>query len=192
LFLYPWTTWLAGPWDLFVEHGHRLLGATVGMITIGLLAVLWRADERRWIRWLGILALVLVIFQGVLGGMRVRLDEQTLAMLHGCTGPLFFAVTIAMVVFTSTRWRSAHDSLSIVRAGHIRRLAVVTCILVYLQILLGAVVRHVPVAAEPATFVHAVRFHLFLAAILTSSRSTWRYLPGPYFATPAPSNRFAV
>ena len=42
LFLYPWQTWLAGPWDIFVEHGHRLLGATVGMMTIGLLAVLWR------------------------------------------------------------------------------------------------------------------------------------------------------
>ena len=37
LFLYPWTTWLFGPWDLFIEHGHRLLGALVGMLTIGLL-----------------------------------------------------------------------------------------------------------------------------------------------------------
>ena len=32
LFLYPWQTWIAGPWDLFIEHGHRLLGATVGML----------------------------------------------------------------------------------------------------------------------------------------------------------------
>ena len=34
LFLYPWQTWLPGPWDLFIEHGHRLLGATVGLLTI--------------------------------------------------------------------------------------------------------------------------------------------------------------
>ena len=40
LFLYPWQTWLAGPWDLFVEHGHRLLASAVGMLTIGLLIVL--------------------------------------------------------------------------------------------------------------------------------------------------------
>ena len=166
LFLYPWSSWLAGPWDLFVEHGHRLLGALVGMITIGLLAVLWRVDARPWMRWLGVAALALVIVQGVLGGMRVRLDERTLAMLHGCTGPLFFAVTIAMAVFTSTRWRIGSPALSIAPTGHIRRLAVVTCILVYLQIVLGAVVRHVPIAAEPTTFVHAVRFHLFMAAVL--------------------------
>jgi cytochrome c oxidase assembly protein subunit 15 len=167
LFLYPWTTWLAGPWDLFVEHGHRLLGATVGLITIGLVAVLWRTKERRWVRWLGVAALALVIFQGMLGGMRVRLDERTLAMLHGCTGPLFFALTIAMAVVTSSRWRTGDLARSSASAAHIRRLAVVTCILVYLQILVGAVVRHVPVATEPTTFVHAIRFHLFLAAILT-------------------------
>src|SRR5688572_26170195 len=52
LFLYPWSTWLAGPWDLFVEHGHRLLGATVGLMTIVLLALIWRRDERNWMRWL--------------------------------------------------------------------------------------------------------------------------------------------
>jgi cytochrome c oxidase assembly protein subunit 15 len=167
LFLYPWSTWLAGPWDLFVEHGHRLLGAIVGMITIGLLAVLWRADERPWMRWMGVAALVLVIFQGVLGGMRVRLDERTLAMLHGCTGPLFFAVILSMVVFTSHRWHSGATASASGGFGHIRRLAIVTCILVYLQMVLGAVVRHVPVDSEPTTFVHAVRFHLFLAAILT-------------------------
>jgi heme a synthase len=182
LFLYPWPTWLAAPWDLFVEHGHRLLGAAVGLVTIGLLIVVWRTDERRWMRWLGVAALALVIFQGVLGGMRVRLDERTLAMLHGCTGPLFFAVTVAMVVLTSRTWRQANSPIHSELAGLPRRsrrgepggspsfvsmVAVVTSVLVYLQILLGAVVRHVPVAADPTKFVHAVRFHLFLAAVLT-------------------------
>jgi cytochrome c oxidase assembly protein subunit 15 len=184
LFLYPWRTWLAGPWDLFVEHGHRLLGAVVGMITIGLLIVLWRAEERRWLRGLGIAALALVVFQGVLGGMRVRLDERTLALLHGTTGPLFFALSVALAVLTSRRWRiatcqgttgSASDlAMSAHRPSqcppgvdHIRRLAFVTCVLIYLQIVLGAVVRHVPVAAEPQTFALAVRFHLFMAAVLS-------------------------
>jgi cytochrome c oxidase assembly protein subunit 15 len=184
LFLYPWRTWLAGPWDLFVEHGHRLLGAVVGMITIGLLIVLWRAEERRWLRGLGVAALALVIFQGVLGGMRVRLDERMLAMLHGTTGPLFFALAVAIAVLTSRRWRSLIDtgatgSNSDFATGahrpsqcppgveHIGRLAFVTFVLVYLQIVLGAVVRHVPVAAEPQTFALAVRFHLFLAAVLS-------------------------
>jgi cytochrome c oxidase assembly protein subunit 15 len=218
LFLYPWSTWLAGPWDLFVEHGHRLLGATVGMITIGLVVAVWRSDGRRWMRGLALAALVLVVFQGVLGGLRVRLDERTLAMLHGITGPLFFAVAVAMVVFTSRRWQLDADRSSFKAAlregdhpqadgarprllrrlrkrglspsgfetptqfnqagGHIGRLAVVTCILVYLQIVLGAVLRHVPVAAEPGTFALAVRFHLFMAGIVTLhvAMLAWRVL----------------
>ena len=102
LFLYPWQTWLLGPWDLFVEHGHRLLAASRRHAHDRSAR---RAVATRTIaagcNGLGFAALALVIFQGVLGGMRVLLDERTLAMLHGCTGPLFFALTVAMVVFTS-------------------------------------------------------------------------------------------
>jgi cytochrome c oxidase assembly protein subunit 15 len=166
LFLYPWQSWLAGPWDLFVEHGHRLLASGVGLLTIGLVAVLWRSHERRWLRQLSLAALALVVFQGVLGGMRVLLDEQTLAMLHGCTGPLFFAITVAIVVFTSKTWQSGAAPLASPAAGHVRRLAVATCILVYLQLVFGAVLRHVPIDSEPGTFLLAVRFHLLLAGVL--------------------------
>lgn len=167
LFLYPWQTWLTGPWDLFIEHGHRLLASSVGMLTIALLAVLLKKDSRRWMKALGFVALGLVVFQGVLGGMRVLFDERTLAMLHGCTGPLFFALTAAMAAFTSRRWQSDAPQETIGSAGNIRRLAIVTAVLAYLQIVLGAVLRHVPVDAQPSTFMLAVKSHLFLAAVLT-------------------------
>lgn len=166
-FLYPVSTWLAGPWDIFVEHGHRLLGAFVGLLTIILLVTIWRNDERRWVRGLGVLALVLVVFQGVLGGMRVRLDERGLAMIHGIVAPLFFASAVSLVIFTSAAWRNRATSLVDLRAGQVRRLAIVTCILVYLQMMLGAVLRHVPVAAEPGTFMLAVKLHLALAGVLS-------------------------
>ena len=129
LFLYPWQSWLAGPWDLFVEHGHRLLASGVGLLTIGLVVVLWRTDERRWMWQLGLAALALVIMQGVLGGMRVLLDERTLAMLHGCTGPLFFALTVAMVVFTSKIWQRGAAAVESPAAGFVRGLAVATSVL---------------------------------------------------------------
>ena len=167
LFLYPWQTWLAGPWDVFVEHGHRMLGAVVGMITIGLVAVIWRNERRPWLRFVSLAALGLVIMQGVLGGMRVLLDERTLAMLHGCTGPLFFGLTVALAIFTSTRWQRGKDCDIVAGSSQVCILAIVTCILAYLQILLGAVLRHMPVATDPLTFAMAVRFHLFLAAILS-------------------------
>jgi cytochrome c oxidase assembly protein subunit 15 len=170
LFLYPWQTWLAAPWDLFVEHGHRMLAATVGMITIGLLIVLMRREQRMWVRGLGFGALALVIFQGVLGGMRVLFDERTLAMLHGMTGPLFFGLTVTLAVVTSQVWCALtdNDSRGALRgAAQIRMLASVTAVLAYLQIVLGAVLRHVPVDSEPAAFLLAVKFHLFLAGVLT-------------------------
>src|SRR5438132_1456321 len=112
MFLYPWLKWLAAPRDFFVEHGHRMLAASVGMMTIVLLVILWFREGRRWVRWLGVLALVLVIFQGMLGGMRVRMDERTFAMLHGMTGPLFFTLTVAMTVFTSRVWLSVGNSVA--------------------------------------------------------------------------------
>ena len=101
LFLYPWQTWLSGPWDLFVEHGHRLLAASVGMITIGLLVVLLRLEERRWVEGLGIRgprAGGLSRCARRHAGAARRADTGDAAWL---TGPLFFAVTVAMVVFTS-------------------------------------------------------------------------------------------
>jgi cytochrome c oxidase assembly protein subunit 15 len=88
-------------------------------------------------------------------------------MLHGVTGPLFFALSVALVCTTSPRWRNAGGSNEVARYGPVRGLAVVTSILVYLQIVLGAVLRHVPIETEPITFAIAVRFHLFLAAIVS-------------------------
>jgi heme a synthase len=170
LFLYPWQSWLAGPWDLFVEHGHRMLAATVGMITIGMLVVFMRLELRNWVRGIGLAALALVIFQGALGGMRVLFDERMLAMLHGMTGPLFFGLTVALVIITSHRWwfgAPGESHATIHGARQIRAIATATAILAYLQIVLGAVLRHVPVDSQPTAFLTAVRFHLFLAGVLT-------------------------
>ena len=180
LFLYPWKTWLFGPWDLFVEHGHRLLAATVGLLTIFLLAALWRCDQRRWVRQLGGVALFLVIAQGVLGGMRVLLDERLLAMFHGCVGPLFFALTVSLVVVTSQAWRGTgvsacenlktrsqkFDSRLLHQLGTVRSLVVLTCLLVFVQLGLGALLRHMPVGAKPSTFATVAQFHVGLALLL--------------------------
>jgi cytochrome c oxidase assembly protein subunit 15 len=192
LFLYPWSTWFAGPWDIFVEHGHRLIAATVGMIAIGLNIVLCRSEGRRWVRGLGLAALALVITQGIMGGLRVLWDERTLAMFHGVTGPLFFALAVVLVVVTSKRWAQGSTVSASANAGAVRALATFTCILIYVQIVLGAVVRHVPVATEPNTFVLAVRFHLFLAGVVTLLVAALVYLVMTRTRNVAPLVRLAA
>ena len=165
LFLYPWTTWVAGPWDLFIEHGHRLLGALVGLLTIALVAEIWRNDARRWLRWLAALALALVVLQGVLGGLRVVLDRVLLAKIHGCTGPAFFALATALAVFTSRTWH-VRRPVEHAAAGRGQRLAVGLAVLAYVQLLIGAEMRHLSAGMAPADFRTALVFHIILAAAL--------------------------
>ena len=166
LFLYPWQTWVFGPWDLFIEHGHRLLGATVGILTIAFVGAVWLGDRRLWMRFAALAALALVIAQGVLGGMRVLLDERTLAMAHGCLGPVFFALCVALAVFTSPRWRDSSPPKDHPAAARLQRAAILVTALAYIQLLVGAQLRHVAVSASPGTFRVMVFFHLVIAAVV--------------------------
>jgi cytochrome c oxidase assembly protein subunit 15 len=176
LFLYPWQTWIAGPFDLFIEHGHRLLGALVGLITIALVVTVWFKDSRRWMRIASLVALAAVIFQGVLGGQRVLLDSRTVAMIHGCFGPAFFAYTVALAALTSRWWRESTD-VEVAGASRFARLAIATSAVAYLQLVLGAQLRHRDPAADPAYFRILVLFHLLVAlavvahAVLLALRS---------------------
>jgi len=167
LFLYPWQTWVSGPWDLFIEHGHRLLGALAGLITIVLVVAVWRRDSRRWMRYLVLAAFGLVIFQGVIGGMRVLFDERELAKLHGCTGPLFFTLTVAIAVLTSRKWYQPTRIINHAATGTVRRFSILTALLAYIQLVLGANLRHISVDASANSFRAVVFFHLLMAAVVT-------------------------
>jgi cytochrome c oxidase assembly protein subunit 15 len=170
--LYPW---LASAGDKFIEHGHRLLGMLAGFLAIALVVACWRSEPRRWVRRFSIVLLAGVILQGVLGGLRVKIDARSpetarvIALVHGCTGPLFFAATVAMAVVTSRRWASTAartDDAS----PKLLRLALLTALLAYLQLVVGAVVRHAPLLSSDsaaAIFRAAVYFHLLLAAAVT-------------------------
>jgi cytochrome c oxidase assembly protein subunit 15 len=170
MFLYPWQSWLAGPFDLFIEHGHRLLGAAVGMLTIALVIAVWLGDSRHWMRGLSIAALAGVILQGSLGGMRVVLDRVTLAKIHGCVGPLFFATTVAIAVMTSRRWREQRREQSPNETHgerRLQRLAFLTMLMAYIQLVLGAQLRHLPVGVSPSEFRAAVLMHVVFALVVT-------------------------
>ena len=167
LFLYPYQTWLLGPFDLFIEHGHRLLAAVVGMVAIALWVTAIRTEPRRWVVILAAVLLAAVIIQGVLGGMRVVLGDRTLAMFHGCFGPAFFALCVVAAAVTSRLWWNSSASENSAGIGLTRvGLAGTVVVISYGQLVLGAQLRHVQPAAPPGQFAMIVALHIVTAFLL--------------------------
>lgn len=141
-------------WGVFIEHGHRLYGSLVGLACIILAVWFLAAEPRRWLKVLGVGALVAVILQGILGGYRVRMNSTELAFIHGCTAQAFFALMVALCVFTGRQWSDPRTIGVGPDPSHLRRRAAVTAFLVYVQITLGAWLRHY--GTPTALVVHAV------------------------------------
>jgi len=137
MFTFPPAMWVGG---IFYEHGHRLIASVVGFLTIVLAVWLWLADPRRWMKRLGAIALGTVILQGILGGLTVLFFLPTsISTAHAGLAELFFCMTVAIAVFSSPRWLSG---VARVDDAALQRVALVTTILIYVQILVGATMRH--------------------------------------------------
>jgi len=133
---------------IFYEHGHRMIATTVGFLTIILAVWLWRAEGRRWLRWLGFTALGAVVVQGVLGGLTVLfLLPKPVSIGHACLAQLFFSTTVAIALFTSPSWRREAESLP--GTSSVRTLALLCPIAVLAQLALGAAYRHQAVGLIP-------------------------------------------
>lgn len=139
MFLYPWSQMVGG---IFYEHSHRLLGSMVGFLTVLLAISLWYSEPRSWVRKLGLVALVGVILQGVLGGLRVVFLQLPLAVIHACFAQAFFAFAVSLAVFTSEEWRTPITKKVANDAGRVQRLGVLTAGLLYIQLIFGAILRH--------------------------------------------------
>jgi cytochrome c oxidase assembly protein subunit 15 len=146
----PWHLWTVALREkglgFVIEHSHRLAGFVVGSCAIVLAVGMLMCERRRWARWLGVAALVGVSMQGVLGILRVNLNAVAgpeLALVHGCFAPLVIALLVSVALFTSRGWAALGDvPVAPHDAGRLRRCAFLTVGLVYLQIVLGALVRH--------------------------------------------------
>lgn len=139
MFLYPWSRMVGG---IFYEHSHRLIGSVVGMLTLALTLCLWVTEPRKWVCTLGLVAAATVIVQGILGGLRVVLVQHDLAVIHGCLAQGFFGLMVSLAVFTSRGWLETTPPGRLANAAPLRLLALITPVLVYLQLVLGAFLTH--------------------------------------------------
>src|SRR6186713_280531 len=139
MFSFPVENWVGG---IFYEHSHRLIASTVGFLILVLAFWLWRAEPRRWVRRLGFIALGAVITQGVLGGITVLWYlPDAISIAHASLAHIVFCLTVTIALATSPGWRRGYDSR---RPDDVilQRLAIITTATIYLQILVGATMRH--------------------------------------------------
>ena len=134
---YPW---LQSSGDKFVEHGHRLAGMLVGFCTVGLCMVAWLGKSSSGVRYAVVLVLAGVIVQGLLGGLRVRLDRQVVAFGHSVFGCLVFVSLWMVSSATSRHWNQSEKDF--VNSKFVWGLAWAYPIVVLMQYVFGGVIRH--------------------------------------------------
>jgi len=130
---------------VFYEHGHRMVATAVGVLTLILAIWLARSESRRWVRRLGMLAVAAVIAQGVLGGLTVLfLLPTAVSVAHACLAQAFFCLVVAIAVVTSPRFHSLspRERAGVRGLPSVTRLAALTAGAVFLQLAIGAVMRH--------------------------------------------------
>ena len=137
MFLFPISRWVGG---VFFEHTHRLIASLVGLLTIGLCLATWLILDRRWVKWLASAALLAVIIQGVLGGLRVTEHNALLGLFHGCLAQSFLALMATLALVTSPLWNRLAASGSDTR--QLRTLSVAVTVMIFAQLVLGAAMRH--------------------------------------------------
>ena len=140
MFLFPVSKWVGG---VFFEHTHRLLASTIGFLTIILAVWLWRSEDRRWVRNLGLIALGAVILQGVLGGLRVTMLKDEIGIFHACLAQAFLALLVLIALVTSDFWRKrSHEDVDLTKFAPVKTMAIAITLAIYLQLALGATMRH--------------------------------------------------
>jgi len=145
---FPSLRQLAG--GAFFEHSHRVIAGVMGVLTLVLAVLIWAKDNRRWLRWFGVIAVAGVVVQAVLGGEVVRqLLQYWLPVLHACFAQVVFAAVLGIAVFTSKWWIEERPLLPDAGAPSIHGLAILNAAVIFFQVVLGAGFRHSEIPVWP-------------------------------------------
>jgi cytochrome c oxidase assembly protein subunit 15 len=143
MFSFPIEYWVGG---IFYEHTHRLIASVVGLLILMLAFWLWRVEPRRWVRGLGFVALGAVIAQGLLGGITVLYYlPEPISIAHASLAQIVFCLAVTMALATSPGWRRAYADGAgggLRRDGVLQRMALATTAVIFVQIVVGATMRH--------------------------------------------------
>jgi heme a synthase len=139
MFLFPVSRWVGG---VFFEHTHRLIASGVGLLTMVLCILTVMIEDRVWVKWLAGIAVIAVIVQGVLGGLRVTEHNAVLGLLHGCLAQGFFSIVATVALVTSRFWRGIERASDQRDIRSLRFWTIIVTVMLFMQLALGASMRH--------------------------------------------------
>ena len=139
MFLFPLSHWVGG---VFFEHTHRLIASGVGLLTVALCLLTLRVEDRIWVKWLSGVAVLAVIIQGVLGGLRVTEHNAVLGLFHGCLAQAFFCLVATIALVTSRFWHRMEPVADQRAVRTLRFWTITVSGMLFIQLALGASMRH--------------------------------------------------
>lgn len=138
MFFFPISSWVGG---IFHEHLHRLIASGIGLMTMILTVSILAVEPRRWVKNLAVIAFVAVCIQGLLGGLRVSLFKNEIGIFHGMLAQSFFCLLGILTVSTSPSFlRGKWDIF--VPHPFLKKIALLATALIFVQLALGASMRH--------------------------------------------------
>jgi cytochrome c oxidase assembly protein subunit 15 len=151
---------------IFYEHSHRMIAGALGILLIIEAIVIWRNEERRWLRWFALAAVGGVVAQAILGGQVViQLLHYWLPVLHACFAQIMFAAILGLAVFTSKWWTEDQPALDDRGGLSIHAIVIINAVITFLQVFLGAGFRHQDMPIWP----HIVGALIVLGAMIWSA-----------------------
>lgn len=142
---YPWLT---SARDQFVEHGHRLSGMTIGLLSLALAITTLLIDRRPLVRWIASAIFASVFAQGMLGGARVLLDQQVLALIHGDFAAMVFSLMAILTLITSPGWQQRPRLTSVNDGQYAMASAQLLLASLIAQYVMGGFLRHLRERSE--------------------------------------------
>lgn len=157
---YPWLT---SARDEFVEHGHRLSGMAIGLLSLSLVITAFCVDRRFIVRCISAGIFVAVFMQGMLGGARVLMSEQLLALLHGDFAAVVFSLMAILALITSRGWESRPRMSSVIESQACLNASRLLLASLIAQYVLGGFLRHL---RERTEFAWAWMVHPWFALVV--------------------------
>jgi heme a synthase len=143
------------------EYGHRVAAAIEILLTVTLATWTWMVEPRAWVRKTAYAALGIIVAQAILGGMTVLyLLPLPVAVAHAGTGQALGSLMVAMALFTNPAFGTDTPAAVDRARPRLTTLTKITSVVIYAQILIGAVMRHLGAGLAipdfPTSFGHLV------------------------------------